>query len=90
MSSLPEAVLFRIDIRFQNEIILTCPVDTGRLRSSLVVKTTSKGLMLTMVEYGKHVEFGTFKQRPNPFVRTVIYAKLGKIITEEINRYYGN
>lgn len=43
-----------------------------------------------MVEYGKHVEFGTFKQRPNPFVRTVIYAKLGKIITEEINRYYGN
>jgi len=89
MTSLPESVLMRIAIRFQNELILVCPVDTGRLRSSINVTTKGNTIIIKMAEYGIYVEFGTFKQRPNPFIRNVINNKLHNIITEEIQRYYG-
>lgn len=46
--------------RIRNELILVCPVDTGRLRNSLKVKSTGNGLLIWMVEYGKYVEFGCF------------------------------
>ena len=42
-----------------------------------------------MAEYGVYVEFGTFKQRQNPFIRNAINNKMQDIITEEIQRYYG-
>ena len=34
------------------------------------------------------VEFGTNRQRPNPFIRNTINNKLHNIIVEEIQRYY--
>ena len=88
MGSLPDEVLFRIAIRFQNELVLKCPVLTGRLRSSIVVKVKGNTLIVTMAEYGIHVEFGTNRQRPNPFVRNAIHTKLNNIIQEEIEKYY--
>jgi len=37
-----------------------CPVDTGRLRASIKVIPSDKGLIIWMVIYGKYVEFGCF------------------------------
>jgi len=87
MNEIKEAIeraLPRISIRLQNELVLVCPVDTGRLRAS--IKVTSDGMTITisMVDYGIYVEFGTFKQRPNPFIRNTIRNKIGKIVQEEI------
>lgn len=38
--------------RFQNELMIKSPVLTGRLRNSIKVTQTSKGLLITMVDYG--------------------------------------
>ena len=89
MSSLPDEVLFRIAVRFQNELIIAAPVDTGRLRNSIHVTTTEKGLLVTMVDYGMFVEFGTNRQRPNPFIRNTIQIKLNEIVQEEVERHFG-
>jgi len=45
--------------RLQNELVLICPVDTGRLRASIKVQATNEGLLIWMVWYGKLIEFGT-------------------------------
>ena len=55
--------LFRIGNALRNVLVLTCPVDTGLLRNSIKVTESPKGLMITMNEYGKYVEFGS-----NPYV----------------------
>ena len=89
MINLPDQVLIRIANRLESELIIHCPVDTGRLRSSLRVTFKGNTIIITMVEYGRFVEFGTFKQRPNPFIRNVLNNKLGTIIREELFRYYG-
>lgn len=110
-----DKAMFNIAIRLQNELLITCPVDTGRLKNSIKVLPQDQGLIIGMVGYGKFVEFGTpphviiptekkalkFKAggeeiivkkvqhpgtRPNPFVRTALFTKLGKIIEEEIIR----
>lgn len=50
---------------------LFAPVDTGRLRSSIHAETASDGLSGTVgtnVEYADHVEFGTSRQRAQPFL----------------------
>ena len=89
MSNIPESVLKRIAVRFQNELVLVAPVDTGRLRSSINVTTKGNTIIVTMVDYAMFVEFGTNRQRPNPFIRNVLNNKLGTIIKEELFRYYG-
>ena len=45
--------------RFQNLLKTVCPVDTGRLKNSIKVKVIGKGLRISLVEYGREVEFGT-------------------------------
>ena len=89
MSSLPESVIMRIANRFRTELVLVCPVDTGRLRASITVIAKGNTIIVTMVDYAMFVEFGTNRQRPNPFVRNTINTNLHNIITEEISRYYG-
>lgn len=54
-----------------------CPVDTGRLRSSLVeeMHRDDQGLyelIGTDVEYAPDVEFGTLKQQAQPFLRPAL------------------
>lgn len=51
--------MFEIARRLQNELILTCPVDTSRLIGSIKVTPQEDGLLIWMVDYGKLVEFGT-------------------------------
>ena len=52
-----------------------CPVDTGRLRSSIVSRVEKDfddglvGIVGTDVEYAPYVEFGTSSMPPNSFLR---------------------
>ncbi|KKL54083.1 hypothetical protein LCGC14_2268950 [marine sediment metagenome] len=54
-----QAALFRIANALRNELVLVCPVDTGILKNSINVGPTERGLLISMVEYGKFVEFGS-------------------------------
>ncbi len=74
LQSLMDKVMFRIAVRLQNELVLTAPVSGGRLISSIKVRPLNdgKGLIISMVEEGRHVEFGT-----NPHI---IRAKPGKML----------
>lgn len=49
-----------------------CPVDTGRLRNSIthVTRPGEKAVYIgTNVEYGPYVEYGTARQKAQPFLR---------------------
>lgn len=75
-----DKAMFGISVRLQNELILTCPVDTGRLRSSIKVKTTNEGLLIWMVDYGKFIEFGTPPHIIKPTTKKALKFKSGKNI----------
>lgn len=52
-------------------------VDTGRLRSSITYEIGTQGRVLvarvgTNVEYAKHLELGTSRMRPRPFLRPAL------------------
>lgn len=54
-----------------------CPVDTGRLRSSITHGMASDargiyGWVGTDVEYGKYVEMGTSRMAAQPFLRPAL------------------
>lgn len=53
-----------------------CPVDTGRLRSSIHVEQISPTSIFvgTDVYYAGYVEFGTSKMQAQPFMRPAIEA----------------
>ena len=75
-----------IDLR--NALLDTVPVRTGRLKTSIEVKNKGNATIeISMVDYGKFVEFGTSRQRPNPFIRTVLYNKLPLIVKENLMRH---
>ena len=69
-----DKAMFAIAIRLQNELVLTAPVSGGRLRPSITVRPSNDGmgLIISMAEQGKFVEFGT-----NPHI---IRAKPGKML----------
>lgn len=49
-----------------------CPVDTGRLRNSIthVTRPDDNAVYIgTNVEYGPYVEYGTLRQKAQPFLR---------------------
>lgn len=61
-----------------------CPVDTGRLRSSITrtVGADSRGLYAavgTSVEYAPFVELGTRFMRARPFLRPALASVTGRI-----------
>lgn len=47
-----------------------CPVDTGRLQASIThTEYEDAAYIGTNVEYGKYVELGTKRHRPQPFLK---------------------
>ena len=76
MDELLGKAIFDIARRLQNELKLKCPVDTGRLKSSIKVKSYEKGLIIWMVEYGKFVEFGTPPHIINPNEKKALKFKM--------------
>lgn len=54
-----------------------CPVDTGRLRDSITYSVDDNTVYLgSDVEYAPYVEFGTHKQKPQPFMSPAIQDHL--------------
>lgn len=88
-----ERALPRIAIRMQNELILASPVDTGRLRNSIKVKSTEEGLIIWMVDYGKFVEFGTPPHIITPKEKEALKFKIrrekGKIVFAKVVKHPG-
>lgn len=69
-------VLDDATLRVERDAKLACPVDTGRLRSSIQVG--GEGLERTVstnVEYAPHVEFGTKRRAAKPFMNPAAEAE---------------
>jgi HK97 gp10 family phage protein len=69
-------------VMVQSRAKRACPVDTGRLRSSIArdLGGDSEGIVArvgTNVEYAPHVEFGTSRQQAQPFLRPALDAVRG-------------
>ena len=56
-----------------------CPVDTGRLRSSITNEVdTETAYIGTNVEYGPYVEMGTSRMRAQPFLEPAMTEHLSE------------
>ena len=71
--------LKRRAIKVRNHAVRACPVDTGRLRSSITEEMgrDSRGLVArigTNVEYAAYVELGTRRMRAQPYLRPALDA----------------
>ena len=60
-------------LRIEGDAKKKCPCDTGLLRSSIQHRVENKdtnveGIIGTKTEYASFVEFGTSKQRPQPYL----------------------
>lgn len=64
--------------RFQNELMIKAPVDTGRLRNSIKVENTPNGLIISLVDYAKWVEFGSLPHIIEPKDKKALKFKKGK------------
>jgi HK97 gp10 family phage protein len=77
-----EGDLVTLGIVVQNEARKLCPVDTGRLRSSIMssgLQRDGKGAYVrigTNVHYAGHVEFGTRFMAAQPYMRPALLAGL--------------
>lgn len=75
--------LLRRAVKVDRRAKQLCPVDTGRLRSSITfaLERDSRGLVATVgtnVEYAPHVELGTRKQPAQPYLRPALEAAGGR------------
>lgn len=76
--------LHALGIETQNEARRYCPVDTGRLRSSIRCTAPAKDLrgwyveVGTNVQYAALVEFGTRRMRAQPYLRPGLLAAARK------------
>lgn len=72
----------RLTIKVQRRAKKLCPVDTGRLRSSIAeeVGRDAEGIVGrvgTDVVYGPFIEYGTRRMRAQPFLRPALDAVTG-------------
>lgn len=79
--------LVRVGMRVQAAARSYCPVDTGRLRSSIVMRKGRDGggfyvEVGTSVKYAPFVEFGTSKMRAQPFLTPAIAQASGFLAQE--------
>jgi HK97 gp10 family phage protein len=71
--------LARRAVKVETSAKRLCPVDTGRLRSSITWELGHDDIGLlaiigTNVEYAPYVEFGTSRMRAQPFLRPALGA----------------
>lgn len=69
-----------------------CPVDTGRLRASIIAmvdRDKIAALVGTNVEYAAHVELGTHKQTPQPYLYPAFFLNTKKMF-DRLSRLLDN
>ena len=70
--------IFKIGVNVQSTAKSLCPVDTGRLRSSIQTtspRSTGTGLSVRIgsnVNYARYVELGTRRMRARPYLRPAL------------------
>lgn len=79
--------LVRVGLRVQARARQLCPVDTGRLRSSIVMTKGRDGTGFyveigTNVNYAAFVEFGTSRMRAQPFLIPAVAEASGYLAQE--------
>ena len=68
-----EVALEKIGLRAETHAKKYCPVDTGRLRNSIShTQSGDSAYIGTNVEYATYVEFGTSKQKPQPYLKPAV------------------
>lgn len=87
--AVPKAIE-RIATHVVNEAKQFCPVDTGRLRSSLAYEmrhdsSVVYALVGTYVEYGPYVEFGTLYAAAQPFLRPALQRAMAQMMGETLD-----
>lgn len=70
-------MLERAAVKVEADAIRRCPVDTGRLRASITHNLGKDSTSVfadvgTDVEYAPYVEFGTVRNRAQPFLRPAL------------------
>lgn len=59
-----------VGLQAEGYAVQKCPVDTGRLRNSITHMRVNGNVYIgTDVEYAPHVEYGTSRQKAQPFLR---------------------
>ncbi len=72
-----QIVLRRIAFQLTAELKKAAPAKDGRLRDSIRVVPTSRGLRIKMVNYGKFIEFGTPPHTISPKSKKALAFKIG-------------
>lgn len=77
-----EAALRAGALVIQNQAKINAPVRTGTLRRNITHEVdgshdTGYARIGTNIEYAPHVEFGTSKRPPNPFLRNAYDSRIG-------------
>ena len=72
---------------FSQELAKNAPKDTGTLAKSFPATVENNGdtVKWTVPDYFLYVEFGTIKQRPNPFFRTTLQKDADKLVAKTIS-----
>jgi len=71
-----------------NELVKTCPVDTGRLKNSIKFKPNTDGtITISMADYGEIVEFGSLPHviRPKNKSSLKFNTPEGTVFAKKVN-----
>lgn len=88
-----EEVFERALFEIWNLAKIYVPVDTGNLRASIQILQVSKReiIIQVMAPYGKYIEFGTYRMRPQPYLRPAIdevrFVKIKNITNQVFDKY---
>ena len=79
-------ILFRIANALRNELLAAFPVKGTDLKNSIKVIPTEKGLLISMLEYGKYVEFGSNPHIIRPKNKKALKFQIGgeDVIVKEV------
>ena len=70
-------VLWKCMNKMEEIAKIKVPVDTGRLKNSIFLSPMQRGsrnyLLADGVDYGIHLEYGTYKMLPQPFFRVALF-----------------